>query len=284
MTHQTAKLRSLNLIRPTESPALEHDLYVIGDIHGEYDKLVGHLQTNGLIDSNLRWRGDNTRLWFMGDFVDRGRNGIGVIELVMRLQREARDSGGEIGAILGNHDAIYAAVWRFGKNDLGNPFRGAWLINGGLLSDLERTEDHHVMWLSGLPAMARVGRYLFIHADSLLYTHYGDNLAEVNASIYRILHSDDMALWELLLDQFADRMAFMPRKQNGTDRAMYLLNLFGGDQIIHGHTPIHYAIGSNEAFRTVEPMRYAHHEGRHLCMNIDGGMYSGGPGFIVKLD
>lgn len=259
-------------------------LFVMGDVHGEYEKLLGHLRGAALIDTEGRWIGADARLWFMGDFVDRGKHGIEVLELVMRLQDEAHAVGGEIGAILGNHDAIFAAVWRFGKTDMANVFRASWLINGGLVRDMESVDEGHIAWLCSLPAMARVGRYLLIHADSLLYTQFGKTMQAVNAGIHEVLHSDDSHAWESLLDQFSDRMAFMPRHPEGTDRAVWMLETYGGEQIVHGHTPIHYALGMQDPRKVTEPLLYGKRNGQALCLNVDGGMYAGGSGFLVKLE
>jgi hypothetical protein len=86
--------------------------YVVGDVHGEYDKLVRLLRDAGLVDGELRWSGGDTTLWFLGDYVDRGPDGVGVVELVMRLQVEADEAAGKVGALLGNHEpVILSALW-----------------------------------------------------------------------------------------------------------------------------------------------------------------------------
>jgi hypothetical protein len=82
-------------------------VYVIGDIHGQLQKLTKLLRDARLIDSSLAWSGGNATIWFMGDFVDRGPDGIAVIDLVMRLQQEAARAGGSICSILGNHEMLF---------------------------------------------------------------------------------------------------------------------------------------------------------------------------------
>ncbi|HSA52175.1 MAG TPA: metallophosphoesterase, partial [Yinghuangia sp.] len=52
-------------------------LYVVGDVHGHLDELEAALQEQGLIDDEGRWTGGASRLWFLGDFTDRGPDGIG---------------------------------------------------------------------------------------------------------------------------------------------------------------------------------------------------------------
>src|SRR5262245_23967639 len=47
-------------------------LYVVGDVHGYLDELVAALQEQGLIDAAGNWCAGTSRLWFLGDFTDRG--------------------------------------------------------------------------------------------------------------------------------------------------------------------------------------------------------------------
>ena len=133
-------------------------IYVIGDVHGEYDKLVRLLNQSGLVDDRLRWSGGGATLWFLGDLVDRGPDGVGVVDLVMRLQVEAEVAGGRVGVLLGNHEpVILSALW-LGDKSCGGPggtFYSNWKFNGGIDTDLERLTDRHTGWLSSLPALAR---------------------------------------------------------------------------------------------------------------------------------
>lgn len=81
-------------------------IVAIGDVHGSYDKFVTLLKGTGLVDESLTWTGGETHLVMVGDLVDRGKNDRGVIELVMRLQNEASSAGGQVHALLGNHDVM----------------------------------------------------------------------------------------------------------------------------------------------------------------------------------
>ncbi|PJF26438.1 MAG: hypothetical protein CUN53_07835, partial [Phototrophicales bacterium] len=98
--------------------------FICGDIHGQYDKLVRVLRENGLIRETLAWNGGDAQLWFMGDFVDRGEDGIPAVDLVMRLQREAEAAGGAVHALMGNHELLFLSAYHFGKR---GGFRQAWL-------------------------------------------------------------------------------------------------------------------------------------------------------------
>ena len=67
--------------------------YVVGDIHGCLQPLIRLLQREGFIGEGLEWIGGSNQLWFLGDYTDRGPDGVGVIELLMRLELEATAAG-----------------------------------------------------------------------------------------------------------------------------------------------------------------------------------------------
>ena len=67
-------------------------LWVMGDVHGWLDRARGVLDRAGVVDSAGHWQaGDNT-LAFLGDLVDRGPDGIGVIDWIMRLEAESAEA------------------------------------------------------------------------------------------------------------------------------------------------------------------------------------------------
>ena len=257
-------------------------VHVIGDIHGQLEKLRELLRGAELIarDANETWSGGDSTLWLMGDLVDHGPDGIGAVELVMRLQQQAAQAGGRVQVLLGNHDVLLLAAHRFGTR----PIPGQDEDISGLLArerrsgaDLERITPDHVRWLSGLPAMAREGEHLLAHADALLYTRYGQSIAQVNQAMTALLQSDDAASWYRLLDEFGEHRAFVDAT-TGADRAEAFLGDFGGRQLVHGHTPITKMTGQPpEAVR--EPLLYAAGQ----CLDVDPGMYLGGPGFVYRL-
>jgi hypothetical protein len=78
----------------------------IGDVHGRYDELTAILQGAGLTDDQLRWTGGDDHLVLCGDLVDRGEQDRPVLELAMRLQKEAESAGGRVHVVLGNHEVM----------------------------------------------------------------------------------------------------------------------------------------------------------------------------------
>lgn len=254
-------------------------LYVIGDVHGQLAKLVKLLRDARLIDGDLTWSGGQAALWFIGDFVDRGPDGIGVLDLVMRLQAEARAAGGQVGALLGNHDVLLLAAKRFGA--LKAPgrersFLEDWRESGGQEDDLARLRGRHGEWLAELPALALVGERLLAHADSAMYLEYGFSVQAVNRKMRALLQGDDARAWAKLLDDFARRREFVGERPVASVREF--LALYGGRQLVHGHSPIR-TMSDLRPEETTAPWVYA--DG--LCVNVDGGMGTAGPGFVAEL-
>lgn len=247
-------------------------VYIVGDIHGHLVKLLDLLIGANLIDQQRRWTGGTNQLWFMGDFFDRGPHGVGVVEMVMRLQNQAADAGGQVRALLGNHEIMFLSAQHF---PLARKFMMSWKRNGGQETDMSMITSRQLAWLRSLPAMALVESRLLMHADAMMYLNYGDSLREVNETFAEILRGDKPHEWEQLLDDFSDRMAFT-NPGRGTANAERYLDTFGGEQIIHGHTPIQYV---TESLIPQQPYIYAN----RLCVNVDGGMYLGGTGFVYKL-
>jgi len=170
-------LKELNMTTRNAPP-----VYIVGDIHGQYEQLVGLLRGVGLVDERLDWAGGAALVWFIGDFFDRGPCGVESVDLVMRLQIQAEQVGGCVRALLGNHEPLILSARRFGEQRTawGGTFLWDWRRNGGSDEELERLTPAHVAWLSDLPAMARVGDHLLVHADSTIYSSYGATIAEVN--------------------------------------------------------------------------------------------------------
>lgn len=244
--------------------------FVVGDIHGYPDTLARLLRDAGLLDGKLRWSGRDARLWLLGDLVDRGPDGIGAINLVMRLERD-----GPVRCLLGNHEAVMLAAWRFGNAEscgLGTVFQSYWL-NGGQASDLARFRPEHAAWIETLPAVARDGDWLLLHSDTDLYLRYGRSIDELNRSIASVLTAGDAAAVEDLLDSLADRNAL--DEPYAVD---CLLTTLGGTRIVHGHTPIPFVTGIAPEFIR-EPL--VHGGGRVL--NVDHCLFAGGPGFVTEL-
>ncbi|WP_340559602.1 metallophosphoesterase [Streptomyces sp. GSL17-111] len=268
-------------------------LYVVGDVHGYLDELRAALREAGLVDAEDRWAAGNTRLWFLGDFTDRGPDGVGVIDLVMRLSAEAAAAGGYCKALLGNHELLILGAKRFGDTPVDSgagtaSFQAAWLLNGGQRGDMERLEEHHLQWMSRLDAMTLADDHLLLHSDTSAYLEYGETIGAVNDAITEALERRDAdETWDLFR-KFTKRFAFRD-EEVGPRAARELLDTYGGRRIVHGHSPIPYLLGDvppveddaegdNEP-RVIGPHVYA--DG--LAIAMDGGVTMAGKLLVSRL-
>src|SRR5436190_67242 len=81
-------------------------IVAVSDVHGAYDTFVGLLRAAKLVDDKVAWSGGGATLVVVGDTVDRGSGSRRVLELLMRLEAEARAAGGRAQLVLGNHEVM----------------------------------------------------------------------------------------------------------------------------------------------------------------------------------
>ena len=246
-------------------------LYVVSDVHGHLDDLRRVLSEADLIDGDGGWAGADAELWLLGDMVDRGPNGIGVIRLMRGLQEQAPD---RVHVLMGNHEALALGMNRFPAGRIAD----SWAVNGGRFDDQEALTEDEVGWLATLPAMGRVGDYLLAHSDITTYLSWGDSIEQVNDTVRAALAdpTDEGEHWQMWA-HLTGRYAFAGR--DGAAHAARMLETYGGECLVHGHSIIGSLLGVPSA-QVEGPIVYA--EGQVIA--IDGGRYDGGPLLLVRLD
>lgn len=254
-------------------------LYVVGDVHGHLAPLTRALRDTGLLDEHGAWSGGDARLWFLGDLTDRGPDGIGVIDLIRRLQTEAAATGGEVGCVMGNHDMLLYGS-RFVPDAPVTEVRNiiqVWALNGGQEHDLAALDEERAAWLADRPAVALVEDHLLLHADTLAYLEFGPTIDEINAALRKIMHERDASTFGRNTRLLFRRFEFLEHN-DGVAHARELLDKLGGRQIVHGHSTIPETFGvPPTAVRG--PITYA--DG--LVMAVDTGISLGAPCIVVPL-
>ena len=149
-------------------------VYAIGDIHGRLD-LLSRLHQMILKDAGNE-NGDQRVVVYLGDYVDRGPDSAGVVELLSKQTL----AGFSAVHLMGNHEDF---LLRF-VDDISSGT--AWFANGGVatlrsygvqfdyaeLLTPERLQeklsrslpDRHLTFLRGLSLSHVIGDYLFVHA------------------------------------------------------------------------------------------------------------------------
>ncbi|MEV0455760.1 metallophosphoesterase [Catellatospora methionotrophica] len=253
-------------------------LFAVSDIHGYRDEFHTALRDAGLIGSHGGWTGADARLWVLGDYVDRGPDGIGVIDDLRRLQSEARAAGGEVGCLLGNHELQLLGADTFGRQPLpgaADGLYGAWLRWGGTQRDIDRLDADTRGWLRSLPPVARIDDLLLLHADTTNYLQYGATVHEVCARVRATMRTADAAGWLRLNYALAARLSFRDDPDGSVGP---MLAALGGTRIVHGHSPLsdYFGVALDDI---TGPHRYA--GGRVIA--VDGGTYLGGRVIVAEL-
>jgi len=152
-------------------------IYAIGDIHGQLDMLhdaLAKVEADG---------GPDARVVFLGDYVDRGPDSRGVLEMLI----EGRRAGRNWVVLKGNHDQMLARFLQVGEIACQRlPITLSWLHErlGGretlasygvdvsdshrIFQVLERARasvpQEHVEFIDSLPVFHQEGDLLFVHA------------------------------------------------------------------------------------------------------------------------
>ncbi len=81
-------------------------IVAISDIHGAFGAMVETLRQADVIDDQKAWSGGKTNLVIVGDILDRGPKSRAAMDLLMRLEEEARSAGGAVHVLIGNHESM----------------------------------------------------------------------------------------------------------------------------------------------------------------------------------
>ncbi|MBD3288314.1 hypothetical protein GF337_05880, partial [candidate division KSB1 bacterium] len=81
-------------------------IFVVGDVHGRYDRLTALLQNAKVIDSNLKWQAGTSHFVFLGDIFDRGHDVIKTLWFIYQMEMDAEKKGGRVHFLLGNHELL----------------------------------------------------------------------------------------------------------------------------------------------------------------------------------
>ncbi len=136
-------------------------ILAIGDIHGEYERLCS-------LWAQVDYKPDEDLLIFLGDYIDRGADPLGCLQLILEIRRLSP----YVITLSGNHELMLREY--FQNHDIAEPLVGDdWTFNGGKttflqlqkLQEEEPDEFRRIRtFLYALPYVAFCGPYIFTHA------------------------------------------------------------------------------------------------------------------------
>lgn len=101
---------TIQLQKTLEIPKTAYDepekLVAISDIEGNFYALKKFLLGSGVMDTNYKWIYGKGHLVLVGDFFDRGTNVTQSLWLLYDLERQAKENGGMVHFIIGNHEIM----------------------------------------------------------------------------------------------------------------------------------------------------------------------------------
>ncbi len=155
--------------RPKADPAQASD--IIGDIHGEADKLEALLRLLGYTERRGAWQHPERTAIFVGDFIDRGPAQVRSVDTVRRMM----DAGAAL-AVMGNHELNAIAWHTFDPRNPGEylrPHKSAkWgeknrRQHAAFLAEVESKPALHtelVEWFLTLPLWLEFPGFRVVHA------------------------------------------------------------------------------------------------------------------------
>ena len=145
------------------------DVYAVGDVHGDVDRLAALLAGAGLVSRSqsdpreVRWTGGAATLVVTGDFIDKGPDPLGVIALLRSLQDQAPVAGGRVLVLMGNHEAEFLAN---PSSEKAAEFSAKLQAGGIMRGDVASCAEGLGAWLCSLPFAVRMNDWFFSHAGN----------------------------------------------------------------------------------------------------------------------
>lgn len=216
-------------------------ILAISDIESGFKTFRNFLINNKVVDEKLNWTFGNGHLVLLGDFVDRDFSTIQVLWFIYKLEQDAKQKGGTVHYILGNHEL---------KNMQGNfentspKYYHVSSILRKKQTDLYGSNSFLGKWMSSKNTIEKINEILFahggIHPD--LAKHEA-NLDEINQVIrsnyYKPYYPNPLKNLEQLLISSHNGIAWYRGyfKDNLTEEEVERgLKQFNAKSIVVGHT------------------------------------------------
>jgi hypothetical protein len=221
-------------------------IVAVGDVHGDYEQLVTVLRFANVIDAEGKWAGGKTHLVQTGDMVDRGPQSRKVLDLMMKLESQARRAGGYVHALMGNHEAMnfygdlrYVSPADFAtyQSESSEEEPGKPLGYAGHRK-LWGPDGTYGKWIRGLNAIVKINDTVFVHGGiGPKYASY--SIRQINDRIREELNDPSKLEGGWVMDQegplwYRD-LAEGDEQALGTHVATVLKNL-KAERMVIGHT------------------------------------------------
>lgn len=239
----------------------------VGDVHGDFRRFVEVLRHANLIDNEKNWSGGKSRLVQTGDLLDRGPDSRAVMDLLMRLEKQAPLQGGAVHCLIGNHEAMNLT------GDYRYVSEGEAASHGGM-KQLARNmgpRGRYGGWILEHNAVVRINNAVFLHGG-ISQPFSEASIPRLNEMVSKELRQGDGSTGVLGGDGPLWYRGLTGDRSSSVERGLRrFLQGAGADFAVTGHTVTEQGIETRFAGRVVM---------------IDTGLSGqyGGPGMYIVLD
>lgn len=184
-------------------------IIALSDIHGQYDLTIELLKNNKVIDKELNWNFGKGHLVIAGDIFDRGDKVNEVLWLVYKLEIQAKNDGGRVHFILGNHEFM---VLQKDLRYIHEKYKVSSKLIGLEYDQLYGNKTVLGRWLRSKPSIIKINNNVFTHGGvseeflinrgvdfekiNLMMRYYIDTpFEEMNSSIYNLYNGEKSLIW-----------------------------------------------------------------------------------------
>jgi len=216
-------------------------LVAVGDLHGDLDAARRALRLAGAIDARDAWIGGKLVVVQTGDQIDRGDDDRAVLDLFEALKGSAKDAGGEVIPLDGNHELMNVAQdFRYVTPGSLAAFRDAGRggTDGRARAAAFEPGAAYARLLAQRPIFVDVGGTVFVHGG-VLEKHVTYGLARMDDEVRswllgqtptppRVVMGEDGPVW-------TRAYSAAPGKDECAELARVLERL-GARRMVMGHT------------------------------------------------
>lgn len=223
------------------------NIVALSDIHGQYDLAIELLKNNKIIDSKLNWNFGKGHLVIVGDVFDRGDKVNEILWLIYKLEIQAKNKGGHVHFILGNHEYMIL------QNDLryiNEKYKLSSKLMGLKYEELYNNQTILGRWLRSKSTIIKINDNVFVHGgvskdfiikngvdfdilNLIMRKHIDFPKNEMKVmDFYDLYYGQKSLIWYRgYFKRYFDRY-----KENLTEKDISkILNLINSDHIVVGH-------------------------------------------------
>ena len=223
------------------------NIVALSDIHGQYDLAIELLKNNKIIDSKLNWNFGKGHLVIVGDVFDRGDKVNEILWLIYKLEIQAKNKGGHVHFILGNHEYMIL------QNDLryiNEKYKLSSKLMGLKYEELYNNQTILGRWLRSKSTIIKINDNVFVHGgvskdfiikngvdfdilNLIMRKHIDFPKQEMKVmDFYDLYYGQKSLIWYRgYFKRYFDKY-----KENLTEKDISkILNLINSDHIVVGH-------------------------------------------------